>query len=436
MIRRLILGLGANIYGQAVTVAVQLLSVPGFLHAWGPERFGEWLLISAAASVLSLADCGLMIASGNAMTMAVARADRASAGQVFGQAFCLVSAIALSVGLAASATCWMLPQATFGADQSQAEDARLAAIALCAAALASLPLGMLELGFRADGAYARGFTATSTVRLIETGVALAIASIGGGLAAAGLGLLLVRLIGSWTVALMLLRRAAWVWTLRAQTGPNRLRPLVAPALAALAVPAGLALSLQGFTLAAGAVVSATAVATLVAARTATRVLVQTIGLFNHALMPEMAIAAGQGDQRRTTGLIRLNLGLALILLVPGWAVLVVFGPALTVQWTGGAVRPDPMFFSLMATAALIHGCWLSTSNLMLAVNRQGEYAYRFVMVAAASCLLALHLGRTSGLTGLAAASLAGEVCMALAVLPGQVQAAFRGTPLHQTGAAS
>lgn len=434
MIRRLLPGIGANLYGQAVTVAVQLLSLPGFLHAWGPARFGEWLLVSAATSVLSLADCGLMVASGNAVTMAIARRDTAGAGQIFGQTFRLVSIIALAVGLAASITSWMLPQATFGADPSQAEDARLAAIALCAAALASLPLGMLELGFRADGAYARGFTATSTVRLIETGVALAIASFGGGLAAAGLGLLLVRLTGTSVVGSMLRRQAAWVRT-SARTGPNRLGPLLAPALAALAVPAGLALSLQGFTLAAGAVVSTTAVATLVAARTVTRVLVQTIVLVNHALMPEMAIAAGLRDHHRTTALLRFNLGLALVLLLPGWAVLVVIGPALTVQWTGGAVRPDPVFFSLMATAALIHGCWLSTSNLMLAVNRQSEYAYRFVVVAAGCCGLALYLGRTFGLDGLAVASLAGEGCMALAVLPGQVHAAFRRANPDVAGAA-
>ena len=53
---RLMRGFGANALGPVVTAIIQLGSVPIFLHAWGAAKYGDWLLLSAIPSYLSLSD--------------------------------------------------------------------------------------------------------------------------------------------------------------------------------------------------------------------------------------------------------------------------------------------------------------------------------------------------------------------------------------------
>ncbi len=418
----LLRGIGANLFAQTVTALTQLCSVPVLLHAWGTETLGLWLTLSAWTALLSLTDGGVMAAGGNAMTMLAARGEREAAASLFSQVLRFVLAASFACGSLVAITAILFPHTHGSLAQFPL---RGAILALGAAALASLPFGTIELGFRAGGEYATGVAATSSVRLIETVGVLVVARSGGGILGAAATLLALRLLGGFGLAVLLRRRAPWLAAAPRPADWTALRALVRPAIAVLAIPIGFALSLQGMTIAAGLVLPAGGVAIFVAARTLTRAIVQGIGLLTNAVMPEMSAAAGRGDVRRTASLLRINLGAGLGLLLPGWAALVIFGPGLMARWTGGLLRPDPAFFGLMATAALLHGCWLSAANLLLAVNRQGEYAYAFVGAAAVATLLAAGLGRMAGLDGVAAASVAGEAVMAALVLPGQVRSAFR-----------
>lgn len=53
---RILKGFLAGGYGQFVTAVVQLLGVPIFLGAWGPNLYGEWILLAAIPSYLALSD--------------------------------------------------------------------------------------------------------------------------------------------------------------------------------------------------------------------------------------------------------------------------------------------------------------------------------------------------------------------------------------------
>lgn len=422
---RLIRGVGANAYAQGVTAAVQLCTVPVFLNAWGSDRFGLWLTLAAWASFLSLADGGLMVAAGNAMAMAAARGDRAQAARLFACAFRFILVVSGALAALVIVGCVGLAGGLGGS----APESCCVLAALTIAVLVRLPLGTLELAFRAEGDYATGTVATSSVRLAESLAAVGLAAMGHGLGAAALAIFGVRLLGTVSLHGLVQRRVGWGSTTVPSDAWSELRPLVRPALAALAVPVAFGLALQGSTIAAGCVLPAGAVALFVASRTLTRALVQALGLFTHALMPEASFAVGRGDVARSAALQRLNLTVALSLLGPGWVVLVVFGPNLMARWTGDLLRPDPVFFAVMATAALVHGAWLSSSNLLLAANRQAEYAYVFVVVAAATCVASAMLGHVAGLRGLACAGLAGELAMAAFVLPGEVRAALHSRML-------
>src|ERR1700722_13658547 len=81
--KKLTHGFSAAALGPVVTAFVQLVTVPVFLRVWGAERYGEWILLSAIPSYLSMTDMGFGNAAGNEMTMDVASGNRQRALQTF-----------------------------------------------------------------------------------------------------------------------------------------------------------------------------------------------------------------------------------------------------------------------------------------------------------------------------------------------------------------
>jgi hypothetical protein len=68
MLRRIISGFGSNLFGQLVTILIQILSLPIFLYYWDMSTYGSWLVLSALPSFLSMADVGMVQAAGNKVT--------------------------------------------------------------------------------------------------------------------------------------------------------------------------------------------------------------------------------------------------------------------------------------------------------------------------------------------------------------------------------
>jgi len=57
-VARILKGVYANVYGQAVTAVIQLAGVPILLHLWGTRLYGEWLIVFANPAYLSMTDLG------------------------------------------------------------------------------------------------------------------------------------------------------------------------------------------------------------------------------------------------------------------------------------------------------------------------------------------------------------------------------------------
>ncbi|MCW6506561.1 lipopolysaccharide biosynthesis protein [Lichenifustis flavocetrariae] len=411
---RLLRGIGANLYGQVVTILIQLVSVPVLIGAWGSAHYGIWLLLSAVPTALAFADGGLILASGTAMTMAMGRGDRAIAADLFGQAAQAVIMALVTIGCVVGGLLAIVPAAALAVACPLAPEETRCILALMTAIVLLGVLGSLPgAAFRAGGHYAFGVAAAQTIRFGEAVAVLAVARAGGGLAAAASTWLAARLVGSVLLAGLLAHRLPWVRGARLRRTSFDLGSLLRPALASLAVPAAFAASLQGVTLAIGFALPPSAVAAFATARTLARALVQLAGLVTHALMPEMALVAGRGDGRAMAAVSRLNRWMSVAALVPGWILLLVAAPWVIAVWTGGRLPIDPYVLPLVATTALVHGLWLSQANMILAVNRPADYAWMFLLTSVATAMLAWPAAMRGGTAGAAAVCLLGECLMAL-----------------------
>src|SRR5438034_2020331 len=96
IVRRLLKGFGANLYGQGVVIVIQLAGVPILLRYWRPQLYGEWLILFAIPAYLSMTDLGFSQSAGNDMTARVARGDTAGAVTVFQSLGALVFSLALA----------------------------------------------------------------------------------------------------------------------------------------------------------------------------------------------------------------------------------------------------------------------------------------------------------------------------------------------------
>src|ERR1700731_1725951 len=90
---RFMRGFGATALGPVVTAIIQLGSVPVFLHVWGAAKYGDWLLLSAIPSYLTLSDLGFGNASGSDMPMLVAANDHEGALRTFQSSWVLVTCV-------------------------------------------------------------------------------------------------------------------------------------------------------------------------------------------------------------------------------------------------------------------------------------------------------------------------------------------------------
>jgi O-antigen/teichoic acid export membrane protein len=413
---RLSRGVGANAYSQAVSLLIQFGSVPLLISAWGAHTFGLWLVISAIPSYLALADFGFSGAAGNDMTLATARGAHAEARAVFQSVLALnglvslgVVAIVLMVVLLIPSQ--FLPQSSF---ISNAE-VRFVWVLQTIQVAATLCCGAFGAGFQASGRYAFGVFLGNSARFIESVALVAGALLFHHFAAAAALMLAVRLAALAVMAIILIRGVPWLRLGFRYASLAQIRRLTAPALAAAALLAAFAISLQGFVLVIGATLSLDAVAVFSTVRTLTRTPIQAGNVVNLTIMPEVTRAFGAGDLQRTRRLIRLNLTSAILLNATAFAVIVIFGSRLVTVWTRGHVIPDPVLVIGLAAVAALHSFWLLKANLVLAVNRHAGYSYWFVAVSVASTLAAIPATLAFGLKGVLLPLLLAECIMIVIV---------------------
>lgn len=407
MRRRIVAGMGANSFGIGITIVIQLVSLPLFLHYWSTATYGIWLMLSAIPSYLSMADVGMVTAAGNKMTMAMGRGDVKEANRVFQSAQLFMGFVC--VGLAVVALPVMLFAPFPGLNSL---DQRLALSALSVGVIAALFGGLSEQVFKATHRYASGAMLSSWVRSSEwAGGMIGLTLIGTftGVAFCGVA---VRLAGT-LVGMALSQRGqhGLTWGIHSAQS-EEIRSMVKPAASFMAFPLANALSFQGVTLTVGVLFGPGTVALFSTYRTIARVTTQVTAIFSHALWPEFSRLFGMGT---STTLSRLFLHSALISAAQAILlsfVLYFFAPWILQFWTHGAIEFVPSLMLLMLLYAAVGGIWHIPRILLMATNQHVGLAYWSTLAAVLAVGMVWLLGKAFHLNGVGAAMLISELFIA------------------------
>lgn len=408
MMRRVVAGMGANSFGMAINIGIQLASLPLFLHFWDTATYGTWLILSAIPAYLSMADVGMVTAAGNKMTMAMGKDDSLEANRVFQSAQMFMGIVCGALALMVVPLMLLAPLPGVAT-----MDQRVALAALSIGVLVSLFGGLSEAAFKSTQRYATGTIAGNLVRGGEwLGFMAGLATVGSFAAVAVTGLA-VRLTGT-VICMVLATRGkhGLSWGTHAADRAE-IHSMFKPAVSFMAFPLATALSIQGVTLLVGALFGPIAVALFNTYRTIARVAVQVTAIFSHSLWPEFSRLFGQGAMATVNRLFFLSslLGAAQSLLLS--LILYFLSPWMLRIWTHGAIEFIPSLMVLMLLYAAVGGIWHIPRVLLMATNRHVSLAYWSILAGMLSVGLAWLMGRELQLNGVGAAMLMSELFIAI-----------------------
>lgn len=408
MKRRVLAGMGANSFGMALTVGIQLVSLPVFLHYWNMSTYGVWLMLSAIPAYLSMADVGMVSAAGNKMTIAMARGDLTEANKVFQSALKFMTIVC---GTFASIALIIILFAPIYFLNSM--DLRLALLALCFGVLIALFDGLSQTIFKATQRYALGTMLGNLVRFAEwLGYMIGLALVGSFAAVALCGFL-ARLVGTLIVAQLSKHGNHGIHWGMHDADSSEIRIMIKPAVSFMAFPLANALSFQGLTLLVGALFGPITVAVFNTYRTIVRIAVQFTAIFSHALWPEFSRLFGESA---TSAISHVYNRSAIFGALQAFALslfLYFISPWLLKLWTHGEIKFIPSLMLLMLAYAAVAGAWHIPRVLLMSTNQHISLAYWSLAVALSSLGLAWILGYKFQLNGVALAMLLSELFAAI-----------------------
>lgn len=397
LFNRLISGFGANAYGQVVVIITQILGVPLLLHFWGTQMYGEWLILSAIPTYLSMIDLGFSQSAANDMTARVARGDHKGALSIFQSLSALVYGIILVCLIMSGLMVLILPFGKWMHISSLSViDTRWILWLLAASVLIHLADGVNHAGYRSHGEYAFHSFFNYSALLLQQLAIWVTAVLGYGPVIAALTMLVIYVLNTSFMNISLFRRHRELAPGFRYAEWTQLKTLIKPAIANMAIPLANAINIQGMVLVVGNILGPVMVVTFSTLRTLTRFAIQMVYSISHAFEPEMATAWGNEDKKLLQKLyinnMRLSfwssLGLAIILFITGgWVVSV---------WTHSQVVIDRGLFNFLLMSAVASSIWYGGLNLLKAGNRHIRASFWYVFASLVAILLTALMLHNNG----------------------------------------
>ena len=380
MKKRIINGLGANAFGQIVTIIIQVVSVPIFLKYWGTELYGEWLILSSIQAYFTMSDIGFGSIAANEMTMLVSRGERAEALKVFQSCQVFVGVISIIIFLLAIIISWNSPIENILNLQILGHRViSIIILIMTLEVLINLQIGFLAAGFRCEGDYAKGSLYISFNRLFTYGSINLATIFGASPIIASLISLVVSFVCFTFILLELRRCHPWIKFGLSHISISTIKKLIIPSFAFMAFPIGNAFSIQGLITVIGITLGSKSVVVFSTLRTLSRFAWQMINTINNTLWPELSKAFGNGDMNLVRSLHRRACQASIALSSISVIFLSIFGLRIIKVWTIGKITPDPALFYLMLMIILFDSIWLTSSILPISINQHSKLSVYYLI---------------------------------------------------------
>lgn len=389
---RIFQGLAAHGFGQIVTIAINLVSVPIFLHFWGVELYGEWLLINTIPAYLNMSDVGFTTVSANEMTMLVSREDRPKALSIFQSTWIFICITSIAIFGIAVLLVWLLPFESWFNLRHLVNFELIAVFILMALyVLAMMQMKLLMAGFRCEGYYALGAFVTTISLLVEYLVVAGVIYLGGTPVHVALSFLITKCFGFICIRILLIKRGPWIKYGFEHATIATVKRLARPAFAYMAMPFSRILHAQGLIAVIGFFLGSTAIVIFSTTRTVVNAGYQLMTMINHTVWPEISMAYGNNNMERARKLHRTAFKTTFIMSLFSAAGLYFAGEWIIRTWTMGKVIVPPDFLHLMMAVLVANALWYTSSMVPIAINRHERLSIYYLGVTILLLLISLWM---------------------------------------------
>lgn len=412
---RIGLSVAATGLGRVVGIAYNFFLVPILLSAWGVQVYGEWVVLSALASMANLSNVGFIQASVSEIIMKVAANERDETGRILSTTLAGLLVLAVIVFAAAAAFLSLINSAAlFGVKVIPLPDVRL----VVELSLASVLLGFFPGALSAPVSAIAGAGVTQGIMTIAKFAELA-AIIVLALFRAGPVIITAIPVASALVtslSFVVLTRRIAPWLKMSPTGFDRatFRRLLHPSLGQFLLYASAnVFAIQIPRLLLGHLAGAESVTAYSIAVTYTRTAKMLTSTLAQSFQVEITRAYGASLFARTVRFVEI------ICQLGGWmtafasiGLLVLAGPLFHL-WTRGKVDADYVLITFLALAAIISAYYEGFTYLLSGINRVWSIALGYSSASLSALMVCYWAFPWLGLHGFAATLVMPELTVAI-----------------------
>jgi len=402
VIRRIKLGFNANVYGQVVTIIINIIGIPILLKYWGINLYGEWLILFTIPAYLTICDIGFSQSAANDMALRLGGGDRKGVLMAF-QSFriliyCLV-AVALSLTILFVIILPIHKWIHFSV--LNITEIRWIILLLAIEVMLKIMEGIWHAALYSSGHYPLSSILYTTTLLIQFISIWLCAAVGYGPTYAVVAFLFVRLIAIFFVKRLTIRYLSWFETGFRSVRLSYLKTLVRPAMANLSLPLADAFNLQGMLLVIATTIGPVGVVTFATLRTLTRLIVSFVRAINNAVQPELALSHGLDNKEAIEQIYIRSIQISFWFSICAALILIIAGSSLLHMWTMGKVVIDYSLFYFLIMSALMASAWSVGLTLLRSANVHLRAAILYVITSISSVLISGILLHYTGIISLA-----------------------------------
>jgi O-antigen/teichoic acid export membrane protein len=409
-VSRVLRGSGAMALGAISAIGTQLLVVPAAIWAWGPAKYGEWIVVSGAITVFQLADLGLQTYVVNSICTAFARGNLEEFHATLRDALAVQIRIVGALIAAVWLVLWFSPVEQWL--NLHTVDRRTVIVALGILSfdlLLSVPVGVIAGVYRATVRFPRNVITGVVQKVGMLALAIALLYLRRGFISLAVAKLCVTFCGIAWLMFDFPRLYPWLKIRIAGADLRRGFDMLAPGLLFLLYPAADYATNQISLLIAQHQRSGLDVALLSTHRTIFNSAQMAANFVLLSVWPELTVLYAREDREKMRRvhetLTKINC--FVVLFVIGGVLLA--GQWLYPIWTRKSMHFDGVLAGLLAAETLCWGYWSVSSMVLMSINRPASIARAAAFNGALATILAFALIPRMGIRGAAVGSLIADL---------------------------
>jgi O-antigen/teichoic acid export membrane protein len=382
-------GINAAAYGyaQVATIVVQFLQVPLFLHFWGVERYGEWIVLAGVPLMLTIVDLGVCQASASKSSLEAGKGDWAAARDTLQTAKVYTLGVSVLTVIVVAAVSLLVDWSQILRLSSVDRTGASGVLIILTGALAcNMQGGYLDAWMRAYNEPALSGFINASLGLAQTVVAGALLMAGAGFVAMACGYLASALLIRFIHSIVASRRAVQELMHFGSFTRSGLRAVAKPASGFIAIALTQALTIQGGLQVLNQVASSSVVVAFSMTRTLVRLLFQLGVVMNNSLRVEFSRMVAKGCRSEAISFLLKVWIVAGVAGLIGYALIVAAGPNFIHIWSAGKVDVTHSLVGLVGLHAVLGLIWYVPASLEMAENRHARFALYYGGTAAGTLI--------------------------------------------------